>query len=81
MTTNVLHGDAISEAASNDVIDARPRAGTRDLRTESMFEYGSRAGVWRLRRILSGRGGPATVFAVGMAVEHFLSRPKNMRDP
>jgi allantoinase len=67
--TNVLHGDATSEAASNDVTDARPRPGARDLRTESMFEYGSRAGVWRLRRILAARGIPATVFAVGMAVE------------
>jgi putative urate catabolism protein len=67
--TNVLHGDATSEAASNDVVDARPRPGVRDLRTESMFEYGSRAGVWRLRRILAERGIPATVFAVGMAVE------------
>jgi putative urate catabolism protein len=67
--TNVLHGDATSEAASNDVVDAKPRAGVRDLRTESMFEYGSRAGVWRLRRILAARGVPGTVFAVGMAVE------------
>lgn len=67
--TNVLHGDPTSEAASNDVVDARPRAGVRDLRTESMFEYGSRAGVWRLRRILAARGVPGTVFAVGMAVE------------
>jgi peptidoglycan/xylan/chitin deacetylase (PgdA/CDA1 family) len=67
--TNVLHGDATSEAASNDVVDARPRAGARDLRTESMFEYGSRAGVWRLRRLLAARGIPATIFAVGMAVE------------
>jgi allantoinase len=67
--TNVLHGDASSEAAGSDVVDARPVAGERDLRTESMFEYGSRAGVWRLRRVLAARGVPATVFAVGMAVE------------
>ncbi|HTR91326.1 MAG TPA: polysaccharide deacetylase family protein [Trebonia sp.] len=67
--TNVLHGDPTSEAACNDVVDAVPRPGVRDLRTESMFEYGSRAGVWRLRRLLAERGVPATVFAVGMAVE------------
>jgi len=65
----VLHGDPTSEAACNDVVDAVPRPGVRDLRTESMFEYGSRAGVWRLRRLLAERGVPATVFAVGMAVE------------
>ena len=66
---NILHGDPASEAASNDVVNAAPRVGIRDLRTESMFEYGSRAGVWRLRRVLADRAIPATVFAVGMAVE------------
>lgn len=66
---NVLHGDAHSESAINDVTDATPRSGERDLRTESMFEYGSRAGIWRLHRILTEREVPYTVFAVGMAVE------------
>jgi putative urate catabolism protein len=65
---NVLHGDDGSESTVNDVIGAEPFAG-RDLRVESMFEYGSRAGVWRLQRILAERGTPATILAVGMAVE------------
>jgi putative urate catabolism protein len=66
---NILHGDDSSEAAVNDVVDAVPRLGARDPRVESMFEYGSRAGVWRLLRLLRERDLPATVFAVGMAVE------------
>lgn len=66
---NVLHGDAASESAIQDVIGADPWPGMRHPNVESMFEYGSRAGVWRLLRILSDAGVAATVFAVGMAVE------------
>lgn len=79
--TNVLHGDATSEAASNDVVDAVPRVGLRDLRTESMFEYGSRAGVWRLRRILASRAIPATPRTAGsgrycrLSGLYFMDRP------
>ncbi|MBF4161975.1 allantoinase PuuE [Nocardioides acrostichi] len=64
----VIHGDEESENGVNDVIGAEPFAG-RDLRVESMFEYGARAGAWRLLRILDEAAVPATVFAVGMAVE------------
>lgn len=66
---NVLHGDPASESAIQDVIGAEPWPGVRHPNVESMFEYGSRAGVWRLMRILAAAGVPATVFAVGMAVE------------
>jgi putative urate catabolism protein len=65
----VLHGDPASEAGVSDVVDARPIPGMRNMRVESMFEYGSRAGVWRLLRIFDRYRIPATVFAVGMAVE------------
>jgi putative urate catabolism protein len=66
---NILHGDEAAESAVNDVTDARPIIGQRNLRVESMFEYGSRAGVWRLHRLLAERGVPVTAFATGMAVE------------
>jgi putative urate catabolism protein len=66
---SILHGDRASEAAVSDVTDAVPYVGMRHMRVESMFEYGSRAGVWRLLRILGERGLAATVFACGMAVE------------
>jgi putative urate catabolism protein len=68
---NVLHGDAASEAAVSDVVDAAPRPGVRDLRVESMFEYGTRAGIWRLLRLFEKHDVPVTVFAVGMAVERY----------
>jgi putative urate catabolism protein len=66
---NVLHGDPASEAALQDVIGAEPWPGLRHPNVESMFEYGSRAGVWRLLRLFSAAAVPVTVFAVGMAVE------------
>jgi putative urate catabolism protein len=66
---NILHGDDASESELQDVIGAQPWPGARHPNVESMFEYGSRAGVWRLARMFEGRGIPLTVFAVGMAVE------------
>ncbi len=76
--TNVLHGDASSEWAIQDVLGAQPWPGMRHPNVESMFEYGSRAGVWRLMRILSGAGVPATIFAVGMAVERSAAIVRRM---
>jgi allantoinase len=67
--SNVLHGDPASEHAIQDVIGAEPWPAMRHPNVESMFEYGSRAGVWRLLRTLSDADVAATVFAVGMAVE------------
>jgi putative urate catabolism protein len=68
---NVLHGDAASEHFLSDVIGAVPLPGVRHLSVESMFEYGSRAGVWRVLRLFERFGFPLTVFAVGMAVERY----------
>lgn len=65
----VLHGDAGSEWNVTDIGDHQPYPGGRDLRVESVFEYGARAGVWRVLRLLQDRSVPATVFACGMAVE------------
>ena len=67
--SNILHGDAASEWAIQDVIGAEPWPGRRHPNVESMFEYGSRAGIWRLLRTVERAGVPVTVFAVGMAVE------------
>ncbi|MCW2869637.1 allantoinase PuuE [Actinacidiphila oryziradicis] len=76
----VLHGDSASEAGGTDVVDARPYPGTRHMRVESMFEYGSRAGVWRLLRIFDRYRTPVTVFAVGMAVERSPETVRRMAD-
>jgi putative urate catabolism protein len=66
---NVLHGDQAAETAIQDVVGAEPWYGMRHPSVESMFEYGSRAGVWRLLRLFDRHAIPVTVFAVGMAVE------------
>ena len=64
-----LEGDATSEAFLHEVVGAPPAVGRRDFNTESMFEYGSRAGFWRVHRIFTAHGLPLTVFAVGQALE------------
>ena len=65
----ILHGDAASEAFLSESIGAVPLEGVRNMNMESMYEYGSRAGFWRLHRLFGGRGIPVTVFGVAMALE------------
>ena len=64
----LLHGDATSESFLTDVLNTTPWQGQRHMNVESMFEYGSRAGFWRLWRLFSARKLPATVFAVATAL-------------
>jgi len=59
-------GDGLTEAGLTDGGLGGP---VRDLAAESMFEYGSRVGVWRLLRILQERGAPATLFGCAVALE------------
>ena len=62
-------GDGRSEAALIEVNQPRVPRGDRDLASESMYEYGSRVGFWRLHRIFAERGLPLTVFAAALALE------------
>jgi putative urate catabolism protein len=64
----VLHGDAASETFLSEIAGARAYEGARHMSMESLYEYGSRAGVWRLLRIFERRNLPLTVFAVAMAL-------------
>ncbi len=64
----ILHGDAASEAFLSDVLGAQPWPGQRHMNVESMYEYGSRAGFWRLWRMFGARGMPVTVFGVATAL-------------
>jgi putative urate catabolism protein len=64
----IFHGDATSEAFLSDVLGAQPWPGQRHMNVESMYEYGSRAGFWRLHRLFTERSIPATVFAVATAL-------------
>jgi peptidoglycan/xylan/chitin deacetylase (PgdA/CDA1 family) len=63
------HGDGRSDTGLIEVAQARVPQGMRDLGAESMFEYGSRVGVWRLLRFFQQRGVPITVFAAALALE------------
>ena len=65
----VLHGDAASEAFLSEIVGATPIPGQRHMNMESIYEYGSRAGFWRLHRLFSERQLPVTVFAVAMALQ------------
>jgi putative urate catabolism protein len=64
-----LEGDPESESYLHEVVGAPPTSGRRNLNTESMFEYGSRAGFWRVHRIFREHGLPLTVYAVAQALE------------
>ena len=65
----VLHGDAASEAFLSEMIGAKPLANQRHMNMESLYEYGARAGFWRLHRLFGERDLPVTVFGVAMALE------------
>jgi allantoinase len=65
---NVLHGDPASEIFLSEIIGAQPYR-ARHLSMESIYEYGSRVGVWRILREFERRGLPLTVFGVSMALE------------
>ena len=64
----VLHGDAGSEQFLSEMASP-PAFPARHLSMESIYEYGSRVGVWRILREFERRGLPLTVFGVGMALE------------
>ena len=66
---NILDGDPASEAFLSEIIGARPLAGQRNMNMESLYEYGSRVGVWRIFRLFERTGLPLTVFAVALALE------------
>lgn len=65
----VLHGDPASEAFLSEIVGAKAIVGQRHMNMESLYEYGSRAGFWRLHRLFTERNMPVTVFAVAMALE------------
>jgi allantoinase len=66
---SILHGDAHAEAFLGEVVGTEPLAGVRNVQMESVYEYGSRVGLWRLLRLFADRAVPISVFAVAMALE------------
>jgi putative urate catabolism protein len=76
----LLEGDPESESFLHEVVGAPPTVGRRNLNTESMFEFGGRAGFWRVHRILTRHGLPLTVYAVGQALERNPEAARAMVD-
>ena len=66
---SILHGDAASETFLSEIIGAEAFSGVRHKSMESLYEYGSRAGLWRLLRMFRERDIKVTVFAVAMALQ------------
>ena len=65
---NILHGDAGSEAFLSDIAGAASWAGMRHWNMESLYDYGARAGFWRLHRLFTGMEIPVTIFGVATAL-------------
>ncbi|MEZ9394159.1 allantoinase PuuE [Vibrio splendidus] len=74
----LLHGDDESEAFLSEIPSAQPIKGERHMSMESIYEYGSRVGVWRVLRLFDEYEIPLTVFAVAMAIERHPDVAKAM---
>ena len=66
---SILHGDDFAEAFLQEVVGMQPLQGVRNMQVESIYEYGTRVGFWRLMRLFAERDVKISVFAVGMALE------------
>ena len=77
---NILHGDPASEAFLSEIVGAEPWLGRRHMNMESIYEYGARAGFWRLHRIFTAAQLPVTVFAVASALARAPEQLSGMRD-
>ncbi len=65
---NVLHNDEASESFLSEIVAAKAYKGVRHMSMESIYEYGSRSGVWRILRLFNEFNIPITIFAVAMAI-------------
>jgi len=65
----VLHGDAASEAFLSEIVGAQAWPGQRHMNMESIYEYGARAGFWRLWRLFTDRKVAVTVYGVATALQ------------
>jgi len=74
----LLHGDDESESFLSEIPAAKPIQGARNMSMESIYEYGSRAGVWRILGLFEQYQFPLTVFAVAMAIERHPAVAKAM---
>nr|WP_175582175.1 allantoinase PuuE [Phaeobacter sp. HF9A] len=76
----VLHGDAASEAFLSDIAGAAQWQGQRHWNMESIYEYGARAGFWRLHRLFTGADIPLTIYGVATALARSPEQVQAMKD-
>ena len=76
----VLHGDAASEAFLSEIVGAAQWPGQRHWNMESIYEYGARAGFWRLHRLFTELNIPATVYGVASALARSPEQVRAMQD-
>ena len=77
---NILHGDAASEAFLSEIVGGAAWPGQRHWNMESIYEYGSRAGFWRLHRLFTGAGIPVTIYGVATALARSPEQVAAMQD-
>lgn len=77
---NILHGDAASEAFLSEIVGAAPWPGQRHANMESIYEYGARAGFWRLHRLFTQNHIPVTVYGVASALMRSPTQLRAMQD-
>ncbi len=75
----LLHGDANSEGFLSDIPGAQPWPGMRHWNMESIYDYGARAGFWRLHRLFTGRGLPVTIYGVATALARSPEQVASMK--
>jgi putative urate catabolism protein len=76
----LLHGDKASEAFLSEIVGAMPWSGQRNMNMESIYEYGARAGFWRLWRMFTERKLPVTVYGVATAMQRSPEQVAAMKD-
>ena len=76
----VLHGDAASEAFLSEIVGASAWAGQRHWNMESIYDYGARAGFWRLHRMFTERKVPVTVYGVATALKRSPAQVAAMKE-
>ncbi len=77
---NILHGDAASEAFLSEIVGAAAWPGQRHWNMESIYEYGARAGFWRLWRMFTSRKVPVTVYGVATALQRSPEQTAAMKE-
>jgi putative urate catabolism protein len=77
---NILHGDAASEAFLSEIVGAQAWVGQRHWNMESIYEYGARAGFWRLWRMFTERKVPLTIYGVATAMSRSPDQVQAMKE-